>query len=207
MDSIRVFDALMKADALINPVLDDITKQEEFKRQSVLANESLTKKEKSIAIKILNRNYCYLKVLLNKGKKRGCENCKQECFATLFCEHCVRNHLKVSNWTSGNDEIDDLIKKCQMETLRPDKVVEWIPDKNLQNIKYLTKGGCSEIYTADWIDGRYIEWDSNKQQLKRSGTCQVILKRLENVESANRNWFEEVNIILNPFYKKKKNFN
>ncbi|RIA82332.1 kinase-like domain-containing protein [Glomus cerebriforme] len=78
-----------------------------------------------------------------------------------------------------------------MKTLEPRGVVEWIPYNNLENIKYLTKGGCSEIYTARWIDGQYIEWDSDKQQLKRFGTKNVILKKLENVESANQSWFEE----------------
>jgi hypothetical protein len=83
-----------------------------------------------------------------------------------------------------------------METLTPSKVVEWIPCSNLKNMKYLTKGGFSEIYTADWIDGCYDEWDSEKQQLIRDGTFEVILKSLENVESANQNWFEEVCIIV-----------
>ena len=86
-----------------------------------------------------------------------------------------------------------------MKTLRPDKIVEWIPFNSLQNIKYLTKGGFSEIYTADWIDGHYIEWDSKEKQLKRAGKHTVVLKRLENVESANRSWIEEVFI--------EKNFN
>ncbi|GBC12221.2 kinase-like domain-containing protein [Rhizophagus irregularis DAOM 181602=DAOM 197198] len=53
--------------------------------------------------------------------------------------------------------------KCQLETLIP----------------------------TDWIDGRCEEWDSEKQQLKRFGKHEVILKRLENVESANQSWFEE----------------
>ncbi|EXX50228.1 Cdc15p [Rhizophagus irregularis DAOM 197198w] len=73
----------------------------------------------------------------------------------------------------------------------PSKIVEWIPYSNLENIKYLTKGGFSEIYTAVWIDGPYEEWDSEKKQLTRFGNLKVILKKLENVESANRNWFEE----------------
>ena len=113
---------------------------------------------------------------------------------TLFYEHCVWNYLKAnfSNWTSGNDKIDNLIQKCQMEILGPDLIVEWIPYNNLQNIKYLTKGGCSEIYAAVWIDGKYIEWDPKVQQLKRSGSHKVILKKLENVESVNQSWFEEV---------------
>ena len=71
-------------------------------------------------------------------------------------------------------------------------IVEWIPYNNLQNIEYLTKGGCSEIYTADWIDGKYNEWNNQEKQLKRIGIQKVILKKLENVESANRSWFEEV---------------
>jgi hypothetical protein len=79
-----------------------------------------------------------------------------------------------------------------METLNLNRIVEWIPYNNLQNINYLTKGGCSEIYTADWIDGYYYEWDSKEKQLKRFGEENVILKKLENVESANRSWFEEV---------------
>ncbi|PKY63418.1 kinase-like protein, partial [Rhizophagus irregularis] len=58
-------------------------------------------------------------------------------------------------------------------------------------IKYLTKGGFSEIYTAECIDGIYEEWDSKKQQLKRFGRHKVILKSLENVESANQSWFKE----------------
>ena len=71
-------------------------------------------------------------------------------------------------------------------------IVEWIPYYNLQNIKYLTKGGCSEIYTAVWIDGRYEEWDLKEKQLKRYGSINVVLKKLENVESANKSWFDEV---------------
>ena len=67
--------------------------------------------------------------------------------------------------------------------------------QKFKNIKYLTKGGYSEIYTANWINGRYSEWDSKEKRLVRefeSRALFVILKKLENVESANRSWFEEV---------------
>ena len=173
---------------------DDLHKQNKFQKQTVFADKSLTKDEKTEAIRILNKAYDRDKVFFNEGTKRICENCNQECLATLYCEYCVRNYLKAnfSNWTSGNDDIDNLIQKYQIESLEPGKVVEWIPYNNLQNIKYLTKGGCSEIYTADWIDGRYEEWDSKEQQLIRLGKESVILKGLENVESANQSWFEEV---------------
>ncbi|CAB4441805.1 unnamed protein product [Rhizophagus irregularis] len=66
---------------------------------------------------------------------------------------------------------------------------------DLENIKYLTKGGFSKIYTADWIGGWYEEWDSKTQQLermKRPGIQNIVLKELENVENASQSWFEEV---------------
>ena len=150
--------------------------------------------EKSYAYALDNKEYDWNKVLFNIGTKRICENCRQLCLATSYCELCVRNYLKAkfSNWTSENDDIDNLIQKCQIETLSPNKIIEWIPYNNLQNIEYLTKGGCSEIYTATWVVGKYDEWDSKKRQLKRLGNHEVILKGLENVENANQRWFEEV---------------
>ncbi|EXX54062.1 Mkk1p [Rhizophagus irregularis DAOM 197198w] len=174
-------------------IYNDIHKQFEFHKQTILADKILTNDEKTEAIRVLTDNYDRDKVMEDDGTRRICENCNQECLATLYCEYCVRNYLQENfpNWTSGNDEIDNLIQECQMETLAPDMVVEWIPYSNLENIKYLTKGGFSEIYTADWINGRYDEWYSEKKKLKRIGDFEVILKKLENVESANKSWFEE----------------
>jgi hypothetical protein len=198
MSAIReelVHAAMNRSHALIDyNVYNDIRKRHEFIKQTILADNSLTEDEKTFAINWITRDYDRDKIINNSGTKRTCENCKQKCLATLYCEICVRNYLKANflNWTSGNNDIDNLIHKCQMESLMPYMIVEWIPYGKLQNIKYLTKGGFSEIYTANWIDGHYDEWDSKNQQLKRFGTYKVILKKLENVESANQSWFEEV---------------
>src|SRR6266542_7118758 len=136
---------------------NDIDKGYELRKKTILVDKYLTNDEKSKVISWLNETCDHEKVFSNKRKKRLCENCKQECLATLYCEHCIRNHLKAkfSNWTSENDDIDNLIQKCQIESLGPDSIVEWIPYNNLQNIKYLTKGRCSETYSAKWIGGKY----------------------------------------------------
>jgi hypothetical protein len=172
----------------------DTDKHYEVRKQFILADESLTKDEKSNVLRRLSMVYDRNKIRFNRGKKRICENCKLKCLATLYCEYCVRNYLKekFSNWTSGNNDIDNLIRECQMKSFTPYMIVEWIPYDDLHNIKYLTKGGFSEIYVADWLNGNYRAWESEKQQLKRNGVREVILKRLKNVNSANRSWFEEV---------------
>ncbi|POG83050.1 hypothetical protein GLOIN_2v1469541 [Rhizophagus irregularis DAOM 181602=DAOM 197198] len=191
----KVHAAIKRAYSLVNfSIYNNIHKEYEFKKQTILADESLTENEKSEAINILTISYDGDKLIINEGTKRICENCNKECLATSFCEHCVRNYLKAkfSNWTSGNDNIDNLLQECQMKAISPDQIPEWIPYNNFRNIKYLTKGGFSKIYTAKWINGWYNEWDTKEQRLKRYGEYLIILKKLENVENANRNWFEEV---------------
>ncbi len=173
---------------------NNIDKQYEFRKQIVLDDQSLTNDEKLEAIKILTIDYDYNKVFFNQGTKRLCENCHKTCLATLYCEHCIRYYLEANflNWTSGNLNIDNLIQRCQMDSYTPSKIIEWIPYNNLQNIEYLTQGGFSEIYSAEWINGGYFEWNPKEKKLKRFGTEKVILKTLKNVESANRSWFDEV---------------
>src|SRR4051794_18856295 len=104
--------AINKSAALLDyNIHNDIHKKHEFRQQTILADESLTKDEKAYALRRLNKVYDRNKVLNNEGTKRICENCSQECLATLYCELCVQNYLKAkfSNWSSGNDNIDNLI--------------------------------------------------------------------------------------------------
>ncbi|POG82761.1 kinase-like domain-containing protein [Rhizophagus irregularis DAOM 181602=DAOM 197198] len=178
-----------------NPNLNfDLTNQQKLLDEIIFANKSLTKNEKAETVRIITESYDYFRIIKNEGERRICENCQYECLATFYCEICIRNYLKAyfSNWTSGNDDIDNLIQNFQMETFAPTRIIEWIPYNNFRNIKYLTED-TSEIYTAKWTDGPYDKWDSKKQQLKRFGMLRVILKKLENDEDANISWLEKAN--------------
>ncbi|GBC08292.1 hypothetical protein RclHR1_00800019 [Rhizophagus clarus] len=195
-----IWAAIMRSNELIDMnIYDNIHKHYEFRKQTLLVDNTLTEDERTEAIRIITISYDSEKVQNNSGTRRICENCNQKCLATLYCEYCLRNYLKAnfSNWTSGSKDIDNLIQTCQNESLHPTSIIEWVPYNNLQNINYLTKGGCSEIYTASWINGRYYGWNSENQQLKRPGNHVVILKKLENVENANQRWFEEARSHLN----------
>ena len=66
-----VFAAIQREFHLVDTsVHNNIHKYFEFRKQTVLADESLTKDEKSEAVKILNRDYCRDKLLNNDGEKR-----------------------------------------------------------------------------------------------------------------------------------------
>ncbi|CAG8729504.1 15310_t:CDS:2, partial [Racocetra fulgida] len=134
-----------------------------------------------------------------KSKQRECENCQNWTYAQQYCEYCIRNYLlnNFNNWSSGNIEIDELIRECQLNTQRPDYIVEWMPYESFGDIKYKTKGGCSSIYNAIWKDGRFDMWDKQNRQLKRAGTQHVILKRLDHSNGLNKKWIIEFRSHLN----------
>ena len=99
------------------------------------------------------------------------------------CNHmCSAKHFQQNfkNWTSGNDDIDELIQDTQLlKHNLTDYELEWIPYNRFYDIKHIAKYG--EVYRANWIDGRIIEWDDKNQNWKRNGLNMfVILKSLNN---------------------------
>ncbi|RHZ90291.1 hypothetical protein Glove_1g22 [Diversispora epigaea] len=172
------------------------TVEQKYRKNMIQNDSSLTQLEKDFLFIELQKVYDPLRVGNNAAEKRQCNNCQNWHQATQYCEFCIRKYLEnnFENWTSGNNEIDKLIQECQQKTVAPRSVIEWISYNQFENIEYLTEGGCATIYTAFWKGGRYDKWNSDKQILERLGRHKVILKRLNNSNSNNVHWFQEVTL-------------
>ncbi|CAG8493494.1 20874_t:CDS:1 [Dentiscutata erythropus] len=118
----------------------------------------------------------------NEEERRNCEYCNKQAIAALYCEFCIRNYLKkqFNEWKTEDKEIDELIRECQLNTVSPSHVIEYIPYEKFKNVKFVTSTENSNIYTATWENGPFIDWDSERQELTRSGQGIYILKVLEN---------------------------
>src|SRR5688572_23923247 len=111
--------AYVRAAFIDSDIRGDIHRQYESAQRTILADKSLIEYEITEVMEKISRFYEKNRLINNSGTKRICENCQSKCLAISFCEHCVRNHLKsnFSNWKSGNDDLDDLIRNCQMEMI------------------------------------------------------------------------------------------
>ncbi|RHZ57521.1 hypothetical protein Glove_386g42 [Diversispora epigaea] len=170
------------------------TEQEKYRKDMVENDSSLTENEKKFLFNELQKVYDSIRINNNSVEKQQCNNCQNWHRATQYCEFCIRKYLEnnFGNWTSGNNEIDKLIQKCQQTTVQPNNVIEWISYDQFENVKYLAEGGCATIYTATWKDGCYYKWSSERQILERFGRQKIVLKRLNNSNSKNVDWFQEV---------------
>ena len=101
-----------------------------------------------------------------------------------------------STLTSGNEIIDDFIHKCQIQSSLPTHILEWIPFEEFKNVKKLTEGGFSTIYTATWKRGYLCDYDENKKEFDYFENQSVIIKSLNNSNNPGKAFFNEVIVYL-----------
>src|ERR1043165_4795526 len=108
--------------------------------------DKLTKEQTSLIDKLIPNEE-----LRERYKKYGlCTECIQPGTGPAWCQSCNSKHFRqdFNKWTSGNKEIDEFIQKFQLNATSGDKILEWIPYKNFDNVKYLAKGGFGTVYKA-----------------------------------------------------------
>jgi hypothetical protein len=118
-----------------------------------------------------------------------------------WCKSCLINNLEqnFTKWTSGNEKINSLIQKMQLEiNYQWETIFEWIPYNQLYNIEKK----ISTIYSAIWKDGPLRYSRIKNKYTREQHNAKVILK-LYNLQNTNDEFLNEVcNIFFNliPFY-------
>ncbi|PKY52481.1 hypothetical protein RhiirA4_470130 [Rhizophagus irregularis] len=122
----------------------------------------------------------YILVLRNKY----CNECSK-CFIDefgLWCKSCQINDFEknFTNWTSGNEIINNLIQEMQSKiNSYNDIVFEWVPFNQFINIKEIGEGGFAKVYLAIWKDGP-LQYNVINHRYARNQNKKVALKCLYN---------------------------
>ena len=133
-----------------------------------------------------------------------CENCGKRYKNVKYgwCESCQIYDLKknFTNWTSGNEKVDDLIQEMQL------KIEKWydiiIPYNQFNNIKEIGKDGFITIYSAIWKNGQ-LNYNTCKKIYKRilRNQNQKVSLKCYNSQNIADEFFNEVrNFFINLFY-------
>ena len=146
--------------------------------------------------------------LKERYKKYGlCKECKQPNTGKYYdsdsysykywCQTCngKRFQQNFGKWSSGNQEVDELIQRTQLKARNKEEVIEWIEYDRFENVEYLAKGGFGTTYKATWKDGCIERWDSENNQWKRETDekyRRVALKSLHNSQDITVEFLREV---------------
>ena len=118
-----------------------------------------------------------------------CINCNKK-YTEIYdrwCESCQINDLK-HNWTSGNEKINNFIQEMQLKINdSSNKIFEWIPYNQLDNIEEINKGDLATIYSAIWNNGPL-----NYDEYIRKPNKKVALKCIHNSQNITAEFLNEV---------------
>ncbi|CAB5336761.1 unnamed protein product [Rhizophagus irregularis] len=101
------------------------------------------------------------------------------------------NRLKndFADWTSGNEKIDDFIKKMQLKINEyGDMIFEWIPYNKFIDVKEIEN---SVFATAIWKDGP-LYYSKIRRNYKRESDEKILLKYLYNSQNINHAFLNEI---------------
>lgn len=112
---------------------------------------------------LLVNELIYNRDLNTRYKSNGlCEECRQpnthfDKYArySYWCNPCSSNRFKqhFGNWTSGNNDIDEMIQNFQLKAKTYRGVVEWINYEQITDIEILARGSSKTMFKANWKDG------------------------------------------------------
>src|SRR5579863_1271629 len=117
-----------------------------------------------------------------------CPECQQDVNVNYYCEPCNSGRFRnrFQNWTSGDDNLNQLIRESQLNAGRIEEVLEWIDYSNLKDIEYFAEGGFGSVYKAIWKDGTITYkyntmWDMKKSEWTRQSGTMVAMKKYRNL--------------------------
>ena len=122
-----------------------------LKRHVLISSIGSTTKSEEIDDEVI-----YMEDLEKRKEVYGiCGECNEPGTGWRWCQPCNAKRFKenFNNWTSGNEDIDELIQHSQLNAVYHNKCLEWIPFENFENVTYITKGGFGKIYSANWPEG------------------------------------------------------
>ena len=110
-----------------------------------------------------------------------------------WCKPCQIDFLKANftNWTSGDDQIDEFIQEMQLKIDYDDIVFEWIPYNQFSDVKEISKSGFSTVYSAIWKDGS-LYYDYDEKKWTRESNKEVALKCLCGLQNITNKFLNEV---------------
>lgn len=127
-----------------------------------------------------------------KYKKKKCNECNKRRKITdenhQICHICHK--MKPLFKPSGSKIIDDFIRHTQINYVRKEGKLEFIPYDQFKNLEFIAEGGFSKIYKGIWKDGPISKWD-NKSNTRQCDYT-VALKKLNDSKDITHKGLNEV---------------
>ncbi|CAG8800799.1 10817_t:CDS:2, partial [Dentiscutata erythropus] len=112
-----------------------------------------------------------------------------KCEARNFCEDFYM-------WSSGDQQLDELIKESQLNATNVSNYIEWIKLDQFKDFKIIKEGEFSTVISAIWRDGPREVWDEESSRWEGASNTKVVGRFLKVYESDISTLLKEVKLHL-----------
>ena len=107
-----------------------------------------------------------------------CEGCQSYNTGYEYCQSCQAKIFqeKFPEWSSGNNDIDEIIRSSQLNAKKEYEAMKWIPFSNFNNYKKICQGNFGVLYRAETLEGRFLRWNIKTKVAERNNELRVVLK-------------------------------
>ncbi|EXX61550.1 kinase-like domain-containing protein [Rhizophagus irregularis DAOM 181602=DAOM 197198] len=139
------------------------------------------------------------------SKHKVCSYCNKPINEELWCNECDP-HYMIEGWTSENSKVDKFIKDSIYNARSIDGnpiFLEWVLYNRFVDIKLISEGGFSKVYSATWLDGKseYEELNNGSWKKLDSKPMKVALKKLNGSQNISDKYLNELKICWNIYLK------
>ncbi|PKY24156.1 hypothetical protein RhiirB3_438608 [Rhizophagus irregularis] len=113
-----------------------------------------------------------------------------------ICRICY--NMKITFKPSGNKIVDDFIRYTQINLVKKEGKLKFVPYDEFKDIEFIAEGGFSKIYKATWIDGLIGFYRKNTIS---NLSFTVVLKKLNNSKNITSKELNELKIFYNYYTK------
>ena len=92
-------------------------------------------------------------MIYSEMSKHGkCDACGKDNTGWNYCQPCQAKIFeeKFSQWSSGDDEIDQIIRSSQLNAKNEDEVINWVLFSEFRDKKIIYQSGFGLFYKATW---------------------------------------------------------
>ncbi|GBC03505.1 hypothetical protein RclHR1_05160004 [Rhizophagus clarus] len=147
-------------------------------------NEYTRDSNKEVALKLLYYSQNSIEFVINEVKKYSSKNNQFLVLYGISQTPDTNDYILVFNWTSGNEEIDDFIRKRRLKVNdHKDVVFEWIPYNQFNEIKKTYKNDNIAVYSAIWNNGP-LTYNQKDNEYTRDSNKEVALKLMNNSQNS-----------------------
>ncbi|CAG8627798.1 153_t:CDS:2 [Paraglomus brasilianum] len=123
-----------------------------------------------------------------------CRKCYYPKTSQWWCNYCesLAFQAEFGKWSSGNEVIDEMIRKSQLNAADELNYLEWVNYDEFEDVQLVVESELGKLYTAIWKTGPRIKYNQDLGEWMRDNDITIALKELNDSTNMTDDYIRKI---------------